>query len=120
MTDQRQANRAALLSRFTGQECDLAEYLKAAGVLIPNETLADLPVRWVPKDDGQLKALEEAVAEFVLFNTGERAFTANWDEEADPPKLKRKRKPAQGDLIHDGPEPATCGGLCILHRWGPR
>lgn len=108
--------RSDFITRFVGREESLLGYLQFAGILMPNEGLEDVPTRWVPINESQINALDDAVSERELGGVVGKPFEANWDQELDPPKEKKKRKATQQDLI-DGPEPRACGGLCILNRW---
>jgi hypothetical protein len=91
-------------------------YLRAAGVLLSNETLADIPVRWMPKNAEQVEAMDLGMAGFILGDEVGFPFAPNWDSEAPKKKARRSRRPTQDDLIPDGREPVTCGSLCILNR----
>jgi hypothetical protein len=104
------------LSPFKALQAELLDYLRAAGVLLPNETLADIPVRWMPKNAEQVEAMDLGMAGFILGDEVGFPFAPNWDSEAPKKKARRSRRPTQNDLIPDGREPVTCGSLCILNR----
>lgn len=110
---------AMMKASFPDQLIELRDYFIEAGILLPPETLDDLPVRWLPQDQRQIDALLGAVLLFQMGGVAEQPYPRNWAAEEDPRPPKRNRKAVQEDLLA-GPEPQTCGGLCVLNNWKKR
>jgi hypothetical protein len=110
----------SLLSSLSVEPAALRSFLVEAGVLLPTEDLEDLPRRWLPEDDSETELLYAAVALHGLSNDATQPYRAHWEAEVEEKKPRKTGKAVQRELITDGPEPMTCGGLCVLTRWSGR
>ena len=64
----------AELVRVYGDQKMIKDYAEKAGILMPNETLLDWPLRYVPSTKGQMQALSAALADFFDGNEAAKPF----------------------------------------------
>lgn len=93
-TEQRAKMIATLLAGEGQPNRDLVtEYFQKAGMLLPNETLEELPLRWVPATQKQMLALNDKIA---AFGNGEEAVKPYPANEEAPESKKAVEVPRDG------------------------
>ncbi len=71
------AFRARMIEELSECPESSQEYMETVGWLMENERLADLPLRWVPNSEAQMKALRDRITDFANGNDAETPYPAH-------------------------------------------
>lgn len=95
-----------------GQKCrsPATEYLRKAGMLMPNEEIEDLPLRWVPATVRQMSLLEAARNDFVDGEEAKQPYASHIE-----PSAKKTKKDYQ--LKADPKKPAEVPREAPTGNW---